>query len=104
MRKFILVAALVLVSATAQAGISRSLTTMASSDGPAAAERAKAAEMAKLSGRQRSSMRYQSRQRMQQQQALAARRGHAPRLGLLKAKGRAVLARIKFALHRRGIY
>jgi hypothetical protein len=41
---------------------------------------------------------------MQQQQAMAARRGHAPRFGLLRAKGRSVLARIKFALHRRGIY
>jgi len=104
MRKFILVATLVLVSATAQAGISRSLTAVASSDRPAAAERAEAVEEAKLSGRQRPSMRYQSRQRLQQQRAFAAQRGHSPRLGALKAKGRAVLARIKFALHRRGIY
>jgi hypothetical protein len=101
MRKFILVATLVLVSATAQAGITRG-PTLASSDGPAAT--ARAAEEAKLSGRQRPSMRYQSRQRMQQQQALAARHGHAPRFGLLKARGRSVLSRIKFALHRRGIY
>jgi hypothetical protein len=43
MRKFILVAAMVLVSATAQAGASRGLT-VASGDDPAAAEQPKAVE------------------------------------------------------------
>src|SRR5260370_6659333 len=43
MRKFILVAALVLVSATAQAGVSRGLT-VASSDEPPATDQAKPAE------------------------------------------------------------
>jgi hypothetical protein len=105
MRKFILVAALVLVSANAQAGISRGLTTVASSDAPAVAERAKAAEAAKLSARSRPSMRQQSSQRLQQQNALAAQHGRSPGVGmLLKAKGRSVLAHVKFALHRRGIY
>ena len=109
MRKFILVATLVLVSANAQAGISRGLTTVASSDAPAVAERAKAAEAAKLSTRPRPSMRQsmqqQSSQRLQQQQALAAQHGRPPGVGMmLKAKSRSVLARVKFALHRRGIY
>jgi hypothetical protein len=102
MRKLLLAATLVLVSATAQAGTTRSLTTVASSDGPAVAERAKAA---KLSARQRPSMQQQSSQRLQQQNALAAQHGHSPGMGMvLKAKGRSVLARIKFALHHRGVY
>jgi hypothetical protein len=46
MRKFILITAMVLASATAQAGTSRSLT-MASNDEPAAVEQPKAAEAAK---------------------------------------------------------
>ena len=105
MRKFILVTTLVLVSANAQAGISRGLTTVASSDAPAVAERAKAAEAAKLSARPRPSMRQQSSQRLQQQNALAAQHGRSPGVGMmLKAKSRSVLARIKYALHRRGIY
>jgi hypothetical protein len=43
MRKFILIAAMVLASASAQAGVSRSLT-MASNDEPAVAEQPKATE------------------------------------------------------------
>jgi hypothetical protein len=46
MRKFVLVAAMVLASATAQAGASRGLT-LASGDEPAAAEQPKAAEAPK---------------------------------------------------------
>jgi hypothetical protein len=46
MRKFVLVAAMVLVSATAQAGVSRGLT-VASGDEPAAAEQPKAVEAPK---------------------------------------------------------
>ena len=46
MRKFILIAAMVLASATAQAGVSRSLT-LALNDEPAAAEPAKAVEAPK---------------------------------------------------------
>jgi hypothetical protein len=42
MRKLILIAAMVLVSASAQAGPSRNLTTVASNDAPAAAEQPKA--------------------------------------------------------------
>jgi hypothetical protein len=50
-------------------------------------------------------MRQQSSQRLQQQNALAAQHGRSPGVGmLLKAKGRSVLAHVKFALHRRGIY
>jgi len=46
MRKYILIAALVLVSATAQAGVTRGLT-LASNDEPAVAEQPKAVEAPK---------------------------------------------------------
>jgi hypothetical protein len=46
MRKFILIAAMVLASASAQAGVSRSLT-MAANDEPAVAEQPKSAETPK---------------------------------------------------------
>ncbi len=45
MRKFILIAAMVLISASAQAGVSRGLT-VASSDEPAVAEQSKVVEKA----------------------------------------------------------
>src|SRR4051812_20830032 len=95
MRKFILVAAMVLVSATAQAGAS-----LASSDHAAAIGQSSAGEAGQSAGRQRPSMRYQGRMRMRQQHGFASRHGHGPRFGLL-GKGRGLLARIKFALHRR---
>ena len=41
MRKFILITAMVLASATAQAGVSRGLTLLAANDEPAAVEQAK---------------------------------------------------------------
>jgi hypothetical protein len=104
MRKFIVVATLVLVSANAQAGISRSLTTVASSDAPAAAERAKAAEAAKLSARSRPSMRQQGSQRLQRPNAAAAQNAQAYQAGMARRRHVSVLARIKYALHRRGIY
>jgi hypothetical protein len=44
MRKFILIAALVLVSASAQAGVSRGLTIASNDEAPAASEQAKPAE------------------------------------------------------------
>lgn len=92
MRKLILVAALVLVSATAQAG-----ATLASSNGPANVEQARAAEAPRYAARHRPSMRYQSGHGM-----------HRPHLGmrggLLKRRGFGLLSRIKYAFHRRGIF
>jgi hypothetical protein len=91
MRKLILVAAMVLVSATAQAG-----ATLASSKEPANVQQSRAAEAPGSAARYRPSMRYQSGQRM-----------HRPHLraGLLKRRGFGLLSRIKYAFHhRRGIF
>jgi hypothetical protein len=97
MRKFILVAAMVLVSATAHAGAS-----LASSDRVAAVgQQSGAGEAGQSAARQRPSMRYQSRMRMRQQGGFAGRHGHRPRFGLFRGKGRGLLARIKYAFHRR---
>jgi hypothetical protein len=91
MRKLILVAAMVLVSATAQAG-----ATLASTKEPANVEQA--AEASKSAARHRPSMRYQSGHGM-----------HRPHMGagLLKHRGFrgfGLLSRIKYAFHRRGIF
>ena len=93
MRKFILIAAIVLTSASAQAG-----AVLASNDAPANVEPSKAAEAPKSIGRQRPSLRYQSGQRLHRPGAFAVR------TGMLKRRGIGVLARIKYALHRRGIH
>ena len=93
MRKFILIAAIVLMSASTQAG-----AAPASSDAPANAEQSRAAEAPKSIGRQRPSMRYQSGQRLHRPAAFAIR------TGMLKRRGAGVLARIRYALHRRGIH
>jgi hypothetical protein len=124
MRKFILITALVLVSASAQAGATRSLT-LASNDPSAAVEPSKAAEAAKLAARQRPSIPQQSgqnpqqnNQSLQQSQRMqqggqrmqrpgpiaAAKYAVAVKVATLKRQGASTLARVKYALHRHGIY
>jgi hypothetical protein len=131
MRKFILITALVLVSASAQAGATRSLT-LASSDQPsAAAEQSKAAEAPKSAARQRPSIPQQSGQNpqqsiqsLQQSQPLqqsqgmqqggqrmqrpgliaAAKYAVAVKVATLKRQGASTLARVQYAMHRHGIY
>ena len=93
MRKFILIAAIILMSASAQAG-----AVLASSEAPANVEPSKAAEAPKSIGRQRPSLGYQNGQRLHRPGAFAIR------TGMLKRRGAGVLARIKYALHRRGIH
>ncbi len=124
MRKLILVAALVLVSASAQAGRTRSLT-LASSDQPAAAQQPSALEpnaaeapqsVARPSLRQRNSQRLQQSQGLQQGEGMqqgqrmrrpgpvaAAKYAVAVKVGQLKRQGAATLARVRYALHRHGI-
>ena len=125
MRKLILITALVLVSASAQAGITRSLT-LASSDQPSAtAEQSKAAEAPKSAARQQPSIPQQSgqdpqqnSQSLQQSQRMqqggqrmhrpgliaAAKYAVAVKVAKLKRQGESTLARVKYAMHRHGIY
>ena len=130
MRKFILITAFVLVSASAQAGISRSLT-LASNDPSATAEPSKGAEAPTSVARQRPSIPQQSGQnpqqnsqslqqgeRSQQSQRMqqggqrmrrpgliaAAKYAVAVKVATLKRQGASTLARVQYALHRHGIY
>ena len=128
MRKFILITALVLVSASAQAGISRGLT-LASNDPAATVEQSKAAEAPASVARQRPSIPQQggqnpqqNSQRLQQSQGMqqgmqqggqrmrrpgpitAAKYAVAVKVAQLKRQGASTLARVRYALHRHGIY
>ncbi len=130
MRKFILITAFVLFSASAQAGISRGLT-LASNDPSATVEPSKAAEAPTSVARQRPSIRQQSgqnpqqnsqslqqSQRLQQSQGMqqggqrmrrpgliaAAKYAVAVKVATLKRQGASTLARVQYALHRHGIY
>ena len=124
MRKFILITAFVLVSASAQAGISRSLT-LASNDPSATVEQSKAAEAPASVARQRPSIRQQgsqdpqqNSQSLQQSQRMqqggqrmrrpglitAAKYAVAVKVAKLKRQGESTLARVKYAMHRHGIY
>jgi hypothetical protein len=124
MRKFILITALVLISASAQAGISRNLT-LASNDPSATVEPSKAAEAPTSAARQRPSIPQQSGQNPQQnsqslQQGQRMQQGGermqrpgliavakyavAVKVAKLKRQGESTLARVKYAMHRHGIY
>jgi hypothetical protein len=123
MRKFILITAFVLVSASAQAGISRGLT-LASNDPSATVEPSKAAEAPASVARQRPSIREQSgqdpqqdSQRLQSQRMqqggqrmrrpgpiTAAKYAVAVKVAQLKRQGASTFARVTYALHRHGIY
>ncbi len=101
MRKFILIAALVLVSATAQAGTTRGLTV--ASNEAAATQATNAAETPKYAARPAA---VDTRQRLKAEQAkrLAARDPRALRAQQAKSRRGSILARVVFALHRHGIY
>ena len=124
MRKFILITAFVLVSASAQAGISRGLT-LASNDPSVTVEPSKAAEAPASVARQRPSIREQGNQnpqqdsqRLQQSQGMqqggqrmrrpgpitAAKYAVAVKVAQLKRQGASTFARVRYALHRHGIY
>jgi len=103
MRKFILIAALVLVSATAQAGTTRGLT-VASND-ETATEAPKAAETPKYVARP-AAIDTTRAQRLKAEQAkrLAAKDPRALRAEQAKRKRGSIVARVIYALHRHGIY
>ena len=101
MRKLILIAALVLVSATAQAGTKRGLTV--ASNEATATEATTAAETPKYVARPAA---VDTRQRLKAEQAkrLAAKDPRALRAEQGKRKRASILARLVYALHRHGIY
>ena len=88
MRKLILIAALVLVSATAQAGT----------------KRATAAETPKYAARPAAADMRAQRLKAEQAKRLAAKDPRALRAEQAKRKRGSILARVVFALHRHGIY
>jgi hypothetical protein len=127
MHKLILVAAMVLLSASAQASGNRGLT-MASSDQPAIAAQPDAQQSSAAQAQQsvaRPSLRQQSGQAMEQRQRMRLHQGpqvsgdhrmHRPdpitaakyavaiRVGQLRRQGASTLAHVRYALHRHGIY
>ena len=108
MRKFILIAAMVLVSATAQAGGSRGLI-LASSDQPAATEQLKAAEQAAVEAPkyvERPAAVETKAEQPQAEQAKPAPEKNAEtrKAGKPKRKPMSMEARVISELHRYGIY
>ena len=101
MRKFILIAALVLVSATAQAGTTRGLTV--ASNEATATETTTAAETPKYVARPAA---VDTRQRLKAEQAkrLAEKDPRALRAEMAKRRRASIVARVVYALHRHGIY
>ena len=102
MRKFILIAALVLVSAAAQAETRRGLT-VASNEG-AATETTNTAEAPKYAARSAAVDMRAQRLKAERAKRLAAKDPRALRAEQGKRKRGAILARVVSALHRHGIY
>jgi hypothetical protein len=102
MRKFILIAALVLVSATAQAETTRGLT-VAWNEGTAT-EATNAAEAPKYAARSAAVDARAQRLKAERAKRLAAQDPRALRADQGKRKRGSVLERVVFALHRHGIY
>jgi hypothetical protein len=102
MRKFILIAALVLVSATAQAGTKRGLTV--ASNEATATEATTAAETPKYVARPAAVDTTTQRLKAEQAKRLAAKDPRALRAEQAKRKRGSILARVVYALHRHGIY
>jgi hypothetical protein len=102
MRKFILIAALVLVSATAQAGTRRGLT-VASNDATAT-EATRAAETPKYAARPAAADSSAQRLKAERAKRLAAQDPRALRAQQAKRKRGSILARVVATLHRHRIY
>jgi hypothetical protein len=102
MRKLILIAALVLVSATAQAGTKRGLTV--ASNEATATEAATAAETPKYAARPAAADMRAQRLKAEQAKRLAAKDPRALRAEQAKRKRGSLLARVVLALHRHHIY
>jgi hypothetical protein len=112
MRKFILIAAMVLASATAQAGSSRHLT-MAANDQPAAAETPKAtdkgteqpaAEAPKYAERPAAVETRAEEPKAEPAKPVAEKSAETPKIEKPKRKRLSTEARVIYELHRHGIY
>ena len=108
MRKYILIAAFVLASATAQAGGTRGLA-LASDDEPAAAEQAKPVEAAKPAEAPKyadrpAAVNLPEQPQTGQAQPGADRNTHARRTERPRRKHGLTEARVIYQLHRHGIY
>jgi hypothetical protein len=102
MRKFILIAALVLVSATAQAETKRGLTV--ASNEAAATQTTNAAETPKYAARPAAADMRAQRLKAERAKRLAAKDPRALRAEQGKRKRGSLLTRVVSALHRHGIY
>jgi hypothetical protein len=102
MRKFILIAAMVLVSATAQAGVSRGLTMAANDEQPAATDQAKPAETPKYV--ERPAAVTPATQAPAEPSKPVADKDVAAKAGTRKHKRSLTEARVIYELHRHGIY
>jgi len=116
MRKFVLIAAMVLASATAQAGSSRNLT-MAANDQPVAAEAPKATDKATDKGTEQPAAgapKFVERPAAVEMKAeepkaepakpVAEKNVETPKIEKPKRKRMSTEARVIYELHRHGIY
>ena len=103
MRKFILIAAMVLVSATAQAGVTRSLT-LASNDEPATSEPTKAVEAPKYVARPAAVDTTSETPKAEPVKPVAEKDTSTPAAEKPRRKRQSTEARVIYELHRHGIY
>jgi hypothetical protein len=103
MRKFILIAAMVLVSATAQAGVKRGLTMAANDEQPAATDQAKPAETPKYVERP-AAVTPAAQTTAAEPSKPVADKDIAAKAGPRKHKRSLTEARVIYELHRHGIY
>jgi hypothetical protein len=99
MHKFFLIAAMVLASATAQAGSTRTLITQASNEEPAAAEQG-TSEAPKYVARPSAT----TEQPKSDEAKPGAKTATTPRAEKPRRRGASTEARVIYELHRHGIY